>query len=340
MRVSEAMSQAIEDFLEKVPELDAHESARDNPHGVTKEQVGLGNVANAEQATKTEFNAHANDAGNPHGVTKAQVGLGSVLNAEQATKAEFDAHKNNTGNPHGVTKAQVGLGNVTNDEQATKAEYNAHKSGTADRHTADDIDYSESHTVKQKIDELVIEGGGGTMYHDELLNTDYADAHPISAITGLEDRLDEVIIFEGETTGAETVRLTSNQDSDFVYSEGSQYDGSFTMPEGVAANVEIVGGCVCYAYDSQEGKYIINSPTGTCFFRTEGAIAHINAIVKPVLSTIAVYDMKSNLQDETPALTIQNGYVKTIVFNATGVTGKTLKWRVAVRLKNIINLNS
>lgn len=35
-----------------------HEERRDNPHHVTKAQVGLGNVDNVKQATKSEFDAH------------------------------------------------------------------------------------------------------------------------------------------------------------------------------------------------------------------------------------------------------------------------------------------
>ena len=131
-----------------------HTGNRNNPHGVTKTQVGLGNVTNVEQATKQEFNAHATNRNNPHNVTKSQIGLANVTNVEQASKADFDAHSRDTtkhitqqertfwngkadgraltdhtgnrNNPHGVTKAQVGLGNVANVEQASKSEFNSH----------------------------------------------------------------------------------------------------------------------------------------------------------------------------------------------------------------------
>lgn len=299
MRVSEAMSQAIEDFLEKVPELDAHESARDNPHEVTKEQVGLGNVTNEAQATK----------------------------------AEFTAHENANDNPHSVTKEQVGLGNLVNEEQATKTEFTAHTAGTSGRHTAEDIDYSESHTVKQKIDEIIIEGGGGTMYHNELLNRESANAHPISAITGLSGRLEEVIVFEGETEGAETVRLTTDYTGDFIDSNG------LTMPEGMAVNVEIAGCSVSYEYDEQEGKYKIKSIAGTCFFRTEGAVARVNSVVMNSFDTVTVYNMNTSQGAIPSELAIAKDGPKKIKFNATGVADQTLRWRVEVRLKNIINLN-
>lgn len=87
------------------------------------------------------INTHIADKNNPHQVTKTQVGLGLVDNFQTATEAEADAgaakdrfmtpyltkaaitfqvgnklddHINNTNNPHNTTKAQVGLGNVDN----------------------------------------------------------------------------------------------------------------------------------------------------------------------------------------------------------------------------------
>lgn len=100
-------------------DLTAHIQNQNNPHNVTKQQVGLGNVTNVEQASKVDFQNHLNNRNNPHGVTKTQVGLGNVTNVEQASKQEFNAHATNRNNPHGVTKSQVGLGNVDNVRQAS-----------------------------------------------------------------------------------------------------------------------------------------------------------------------------------------------------------------------------
>lgn len=105
--------------------VDAHVHNKNNPHGVTKSQIGLGSVDNIKQASKTDFDAHVNNKSNPHAVTKAQVGLGNVDNAKQATKSEFDAHLNNKSNPHGVTKSQVGLGSVPNYPIASQAQAEA-----------------------------------------------------------------------------------------------------------------------------------------------------------------------------------------------------------------------
>ena len=100
-------------------DLTAHIQNQNNPHNVTKQQVGLGNVTNVDLASKQDFNNHATNHNNPHSVTKAQVGLGNVTNVEQASKVDFDAHATNRNNPHNVTKAQVGLGNVDNVRQAS-----------------------------------------------------------------------------------------------------------------------------------------------------------------------------------------------------------------------------
>lgn len=100
-------------------DLTGHIQNQNNPHNVTKAQVGLGNVTNVEQASKSDFQHHLDNHNNPHSVTKAQIGLGNVTNVEQASKQEFDAHATNHNNPHKVTKSQVGLGNVDNIKQAS-----------------------------------------------------------------------------------------------------------------------------------------------------------------------------------------------------------------------------
>ena len=105
----------------------SHTRNTNNPHNVTKTQVGLGNVLDVEQASKTDLNNHTRNTNNPHNVTKTQVGLGNVLDVEQATKTEFDAHTRKTDNPHGVTKTQIGLSNVDNVKQASYTDHEATK---------------------------------------------------------------------------------------------------------------------------------------------------------------------------------------------------------------------
>lgn len=79
-----------------------HPQRRDNPHGVTAEQVGA--------ATSAALNAHSDDRSNPHGVTAAQAGaapagygLGadsvSVDSWDDATKNGY--YKSSKGTPDG-----------------------------------------------------------------------------------------------------------------------------------------------------------------------------------------------------------------------------------------------
>ncbi|MED3511725.1 hypothetical protein [Bacillus velezensis] len=155
------LSEKVDDFMEKQNfDLKMHTQNTENPHHVTKEQVGLSNVLNEEQATKVAFDGHLEDKKNPHSVTKSQVGLSKVDNIQQAAKIDFDAHDadldrhitkdersywngsdersksflaehtDNQSNPHKVTAEQVGLGKVDNVKQATKSDFDNHLNDT------------------------------------------------------------------------------------------------------------------------------------------------------------------------------------------------------------------
>ncbi len=154
----------------------AHEAKKNNPHAVTKAQVGLGSVDNFGTATQAQaetatannlfmtplrtyqsimihagnlLRLHVDDKNNPHKVTKAQVGLGQVEDYPVASTAEANtgtaknrymtpslvsilatrlateittAHEIKKNNPHAVTKAQTGLGSVDNFGTATQAQ--------------------------------------------------------------------------------------------------------------------------------------------------------------------------------------------------------------------------
>lgn len=134
-------------------EFDTHSNSVDNPHLVTKDQVGLGNVDNtsdidkpvstaqssaisyAKAEVQNNIDEHTKDTNNPHNVTKLQIGLGNVDNTSDAdkpistaqseefkrieslidgTQSNVDSHSTKVDNPHSVTKSQIGLGNVDN----------------------------------------------------------------------------------------------------------------------------------------------------------------------------------------------------------------------------------
>lgn len=155
---------------------DKHEGRKDNPHSVTKRQVGLGDVENFGLSTRGQaesadgndsymtpervgeaiqarvrfaFDKHADDHDNPHQVTKDQVGLGYVMNHPPASRSEAetgtredrvmsplrvrqaivrfahsytDDHEKRSDNPHQVTQTQVGLSEVQNYGIATKTQ--------------------------------------------------------------------------------------------------------------------------------------------------------------------------------------------------------------------------
>ncbi|AVB11828.1 pyocin knob domain-containing protein [Bacillus velezensis] len=130
------LSDKVDEFMEKQNfELKSHTQNTDNPHHVTKEQIGLGDVDNVQQASKSEFDNHLKDKSNPHGVTKAQIGLSAVTNDVQAKKEDFDKHISDTSNPHKVTAAQVGLDKVDNIKQADYYAFRQHDNN-GERHTS------------------------------------------------------------------------------------------------------------------------------------------------------------------------------------------------------------
>lgn len=77
---------------------------------------------------------HVEDMNNPHGTTKDLVGLGNADNTSDINKpvstaqraaidlvqANLDAHEADTNNPHQTTKADVGLGNADNTSDLNK----------------------------------------------------------------------------------------------------------------------------------------------------------------------------------------------------------------------------
>lgn len=211
-KVSKDLNKGIETFLETSAGMTEHIVDKDNPHEVTKAQIGLDKVTNVYQASNVDLTAHKINQSNPHNVTKVQVGLGNVLNEEQATVSSLTEHATNQSNPHGVTKAQIGLTNVTDDKQTTKAEYDAHVGGTVDKHTAEDIIYNEENSVYDFVNALVISSGAGTFNHALLNNRDVADAHPTSAITGLSRAINkDTYTFKGITLNTvETELLTDD----------------------------------------------------------------------------------------------------------------------------------
>ena len=102
----------------------SHIDNHENPHGVTKTQVGLGSVDN--YATATQVEAEAATANN---VFMTPLRVAQLI--AKTVGATLSGHIGRTDNPHGTTKAQVGLGNVDNYATATSTELDA---GTSTSH--------------------------------------------------------------------------------------------------------------------------------------------------------------------------------------------------------------
>lgn len=116
--------------------LTSHTNNKNNPHTVTKAQVGLGNCDNTSDAnkpistaTQSALDSLSTEISNETKRAKAiEEELSEDITSEslRATKAEgtitsnLTAHTTNTNNPHNVTKQQIGLGNVDNTADLNK----------------------------------------------------------------------------------------------------------------------------------------------------------------------------------------------------------------------------
>lgn len=87
-------AQADTDVNAKV---DSHIANKSNPHGVTKAQVGLGNVNNTSDADKPVS-------------TDQATAIADAKAAGTLAQTNLTTHIQNTSNPHGVTRDQLGLG--------------------------------------------------------------------------------------------------------------------------------------------------------------------------------------------------------------------------------------
>lgn len=90
-------AQADTDVNAKV---DSHIANKSNPHGVTKAQVGLGNVNNTSDADKPVSTAQA-------------TAIADAKAAGTLAQTYLTTHIQNTSNPHGVTRDQLGMGTTS-----------------------------------------------------------------------------------------------------------------------------------------------------------------------------------------------------------------------------------
>nr|WP_252400948.1 BppU family phage baseplate upper protein [Bacillus subtilis] len=135
-KTMDEISQTVEELKAKFADLENIETK----DGAQEKANG------AESNAKAYTDEHENDKNNPHKVTKAQVGLSEVVNVKQAAKIDFDVHNqdssrhitsserkkwneaeskvndhlNSKSNPHNVTTKQI---NLINDSAFQDAYY-------------------------------------------------------------------------------------------------------------------------------------------------------------------------------------------------------------------------
>ena len=273
-----------------------HEADKDNPHEVTKTQVGLSQVQNYPVASLTEaqagtatdrymtpqrtkdainkivgdlVTAHAERVDNPHSVTKAQVGLDSVQNYATATQAQMDIgtannlyvtpdivakyvadkagsllanHIADKSNPHATTKAQVGLSNVDN--------YATSDLSTANAGTATDK-FMTPYLVEQRIkpvrDSLTLHVGNVSNPHSTtkaqvgLGSVDNYQTATVAEVTA-GTATDRFVTPKGVKDAVTTWLANNNYDYRYVRKDASNVSGSIHIREDLGTAYVWVGG--------------------------------------------------------------------------------------------------
>ena len=94
--IDEAVGNTDTDLTALETKVNNHIANKSNPHGVTKSQVGLGNVNNTSDADKPVSTAQA-------------AAIANAKAAGTAAQTSINSHAGRKDNPHTVTRAQLGL---------------------------------------------------------------------------------------------------------------------------------------------------------------------------------------------------------------------------------------
>lgn len=126
--------------------MNSHTSNRNNPHVVTKAQVGLSEVPNVATNDQAPTYTEATSLSSLTSGEKLSIAFGKLSKAV----TDFIAHLANKSNPHSVTKSQVGLGNCDNTSDVNKPVSTAQAAAIADAKKAgtDAQGNIDTHTAK------------------------------------------------------------------------------------------------------------------------------------------------------------------------------------------------
>lgn len=215
----------------------SHMADRDNPHNVTKAQIGLGNVDNVSDmdkpistAVQEALNNKVNivpgkglvsleDANKIHETNEKvdtfeeslQYEVTRATTAENTINSSLTDHKADNTNPHGVTKSQVGLGNVDNTSDLDKPISTATQAVLGQLET--DIDGLDA-LIDTKVDK--VEGKG-------LSSNDFTDEYKSKVDTSVSSNKltqDEIDLITDPDIGELVYNTTTNK---YLYWDGSSW---------------------------------------------------------------------------------------------------------------------
>ncbi|MFA9457441.1 peptidase G2 autoproteolytic cleavage domain-containing protein [Halalkalibacter sp. AB-rgal2] len=298
--------------------VDAHAIRTDNPHSVTKQQVGLGNVPNNSMATQGEAEVGTTNTKfmSPLRVKQAfDKFIEAVNNSISNLSNTFNSHINNTGNPHGVTKTQVSLGNVDNVKQASKTEFDNHVDDISmHKRASPNIIQSGVYSNAEGLDTEAIgdfshaEGdsskASGSASHAEGINTEasgyvsHAEGFGTSAIM--------------DYSHAEGYNTESS-------GNGAHAEGRNTKASGIAAHAE---GSESEASGSRAHAEGINTTASGAFSHAEGlqTVANVYASHAQGRYSKQMIGSGSSINNNDDAFVIGNGTSTSNKSNAFRVT--------------------
>lgn len=187
-KLTELINNVEDDLDLNVKELKSiinnHTSNKNNPHTVTKRQVGLDQVDNTSDLNKpiSTLTQQALDyEANLRNEMDEEI-MQRINDVHDELSQEINTHIQDKTNPHQVTKEQVGLGNLTNDAQVKRSEMGV-ASGVA---TLNEQGLVPSNQLPSYVDDVIdcyatyTKAEDGTLSDIKL----YSDAEYQNAITG------------------------------------------------------------------------------------------------------------------------------------------------------------
>lgn len=196
---------------------------------------GLQDELNSK-ATLSGLNNHIVDYTNPHNVTKSQVGLSNVDNTSDLNKPISTATQTALDNKLGVN-AKAADSDLLDGHDSSYFSISTHS------HDLDDLnDVSVSNpqdgevlTYNSSSGDWEASSAGGVTVHNNLTGRSANDAHPISAITGLQDKIHNQEHREPKATGliygGKITKGTGNLDVNYTTGSGIIVDAQSDLSD-------------------------------------------------------------------------------------------------------------